>query len=136
MKNIILIANESGSRPALQSWTSPTLPDGYAWCPDEFAQVFYSTSPAGFVNITVENNTVTEMTINQEALDKYIAENPEQPAENQKTVDERVTDLEAQLAESDEAAIALYEAQMAQGAIDAEQDEAILELYELIGGKQ
>ena len=50
------------------------------------------------------------------------------------TVDERVTDLEAQLAESDEAAIALYEAQMAQGTIDAEQDEAILELYELLGG--
>lgn len=50
------------------------------------------------------------------------------------TVDERVAELEAQLAESDEAAIALYEAQIAQGAIDAEQDEAILELYELLGG--
>lgn len=79
MKIITLIASESGSRPPLQDWTSTVLPDGYAWCPDEFVEVFYSTSPAGFVNIAVENDTVVEMTINQEALDKYIAENPEQP---------------------------------------------------------
>lgn len=50
------------------------------------------------------------------------------------TPEERIVELETQLAESDEAAIALYEAQMAQGTIDAEQDEAILELYELLGG--
>ena len=90
MRIIKLIANESGSRPALQSWTSPALPEGYAWCPDEFAQVFYSTSPAGFVHITVEDDTVVEMTINQEALDKYIAEHPEQPEEPE-PMDETVT---------------------------------------------
>lgn len=79
MKIIKLIANESGSRPALQDWDFPTLPEGYAWCPDELTKIFYSTSPSGFVNITVENDTVTEMTINQEALDAYIAEHPVQP---------------------------------------------------------
>ena len=82
MKIIPLIANESGSRPPLQDWEYPTLPEGYAWCPDDFVEVFYSTNPAGFVNITVENETVTEMTINQEALDAYIAEHPDQPEDD------------------------------------------------------
>ena len=89
MKIILLTAFESGSRPPLQDWESTTLPDGYAWCPDEFAEVFYSTSPAGFVNITVEEDTVTEMTVNQEALDAYIASLPEpEPVVVEPTADE------------------------------------------------
>jgi hypothetical protein len=70
-------ANEIGSRPPLQEWHNATAPEGFALCPDEFFDVFYSTSPAGFVNITVEGDTVTEMTVNQEALDAYIASLPE-----------------------------------------------------------
>lgn len=77
MKIIQISANPSGSRPALQDWGSPVAPAGYALCPDEFFDVFYSTSPAGFVNITVENNVVTSMEVNQEALDAYIASLPE-----------------------------------------------------------
>ena len=77
MRIIMLNASESGSRPPLQDWEFPTLPEGYAWCPDEFVEVFYSTVPAGFVNIVVNEDTVTEMTINQEALDAYIASMPE-----------------------------------------------------------
>ena len=50
------------------------------------------------------------------------------------TQEERIAALEEQLAESDEAAIALYEAQAQQEAINAEQDEAILGIYEMIGG--
>ena len=89
MKIIQIIANESGSRPALQDWDTPTLPEGYAWCSDEFVEVFYSTSPAGFVNITVEEDTVTEMTVNQEALDAYIASLPEpEPVVVEPTADE------------------------------------------------
>lgn len=53
------------------------------------------------------------------------------PEDNTPTTEERITLLEAQLAESDEVAISLYEAQ---AAINAEQDDAILELYELVGG--
>ena len=74
-------ANEYGARAPMQTWGLPTLPDGYAWCPDEFYDVFYSTSPAGFVNITVKGDTVTAMTVNQAALDAYIAANPPQPEE-------------------------------------------------------
>lgn len=54
--------------------------------------------------------------------------------ETKPTNEERITLLEAQLAESDEVAISLYEAQAAQEAVNAEQDDAILELYELVGG--
>ena len=65
-------ANADGSRPALQTWGGKKLPDGYAICPDEFYSVFYSTDPAGFVNITVEGDTVTAMEVNNEALEAYI----------------------------------------------------------------
>lgn len=78
---MMLEAAENGGRPAPQTWDFPTLPDGYAWCPQAFYDVFYSTDPAGFVDITVENGTVTAMTVNMDALDAYIASMPEQEAE-------------------------------------------------------
>ena len=49
------------------------------------------------------------------------------------TTEQRVSDLEEQLAQSDETAIALYEAQEAQETINAQQDEALMEIYEMIG---
>lgn len=42
--------------------------------------------------------------------------------------------LEQQLAETDEAAIELYEANLTLEEHNAEQDEAIIEIYELMGG--
>lgn len=95
MKIIALTASEGGYRPPLQDWKG-ALPDGYAWCPDEFVEVFYSTDPAGFVHIKVENDTVVETTINQEALDAYIAEHPEQP-EQPATVEEQIAELQEAL---------------------------------------
>ena len=47
--------------------------------------------------------------------------------------EQRISDLEEQLAQSDETAIALYEAQEEQEAINAQQDEALMEIYEMIG---
>ena len=70
-------ANADGSRPPIQTWDKKTPPDNYAICPDDFIDIFYSTDPAGFVNITVENNTVIEMTVNEEAYNAYIASLPE-----------------------------------------------------------
>ena len=49
------------------------------------------------------------------------------------TTFERVTSLEEQLATADETAISLYEAQQKQDEINAQQDDALLEIYELIG---
>lgn len=44
----------------------------------------------------------------------------------------RVTELEDALAQTDEAAIELYEAQALQEEINAAQDEALIELYEMM----
>jgi hypothetical protein len=77
-----IIAREAdplGGRPPLQTWRAKTLPEGYAWCDEAFYDVFYSTSPAGFVNITVEGDTVTAMEVNHAAYEAYAAANP--PAE-------------------------------------------------------
>lgn len=47
------------------------------------------------------------------------------------TTEQRVSDLEEQIAQADETAISLYEAQEAQETINAQQDEALMELYEM-----
>lgn len=71
--------HKSGARPALQEWAGEFPPEGFAFCPAEFEHVFYMTNPAGFVDIVVEGDFVVAMGINQEALDRYIAEHPEEP---------------------------------------------------------
>lgn len=74
-------ANPSGSRPPIQSWNDENLPDGFAFLTDAQKDVFYSTTPAGFVNITVEEREgvkyVASIEINQEALDAYKATLPD-----------------------------------------------------------
>lgn len=104
--------NVNGSRPAIQTWARETPPEGYAICPDEFLAVFCSTDPAGFVNITVENDVVTAMEINQEALDAYIASHPEPVI----TPEEEIAELKAKLAETDYQAI-----KYAEGLLTAEE---------------
>ena len=47
------------------------------------------------------------------------------------TTNERIATLEEQLVQADETSIALYEAQEAQETINAQQDEALMELYEM-----
>ena len=61
---------------------------------------------------------------------EYTIEDDGQP-EPPLTTEQRVSDLEEQLAQSDETAIALYEAQEAQETVNAQQDEALMELYEM-----
>lgn len=72
---------ENGARPPLQSWNSANQPDGFAFCDETTKEVFYSTNPAGFVNIEIGEahgyKVVTKTTVNQEALDAYIASLPE-----------------------------------------------------------
>ena len=47
------------------------------------------------------------------------------------TTNERIATLKEQLVQADETSIALYEAQEAQETINAQQDEALMELYEM-----
>lgn len=94
---ITLAPQEDGGRPALQTWDEITPPEGYALCPEEYHDVFYSTNPAGFVNIEVEDGVVTAMEVNQEAYDAYVAANPAEPETDPKpTTEERIATLEAE----------------------------------------
>ena len=94
-------ANADGSRSALQTWGGKKLPDGYAICPDELYSIFYSTSPSGFVNITVEGDMVTAMEVNKEALDAYIAS----LAEISLTPEQEIAELKSKLDATDYQAI-------------------------------
>ena len=74
-------ANANGSRPPMQSWNSDTAPEGFALVTDAQKDVFYSTTPAGFVNITAKEENgakvVDTIEVNQEALDAFKATLPD-----------------------------------------------------------
>ena len=74
-------ANANGSRPPMQSWNSATAPEGFALVTDAQKDVFYSTTPAGFVSITVKEENgakvVDTIEVNQEALDAFKATLPD-----------------------------------------------------------
>ena len=80
-------ANANGSRPPVQSWNSATAPEGFALATDGQKDVFYSTTPAGFVNITVKEENgakgVDTIEVNQEASDAFKATLPD-PADSAK----------------------------------------------------
>ena len=101
MNFIKIKAKENGARPPIQTWNKPTLPEGYAICPDELYAVFYSTTPAGFVNIEVEDGVVVGMTVNDATLEAYIASIPEPVI----TPEEEIAELKAKLAATDYQAI-------------------------------
>ena len=84
-----------------------------------------------FSEVTMGWNEVNEEIAKREAYNgEYEIVDDGQP-EPPPTTEQRVSDLEEQLAQSDETAIALYEAQEAQEVINAQQDEALMELYEM-----
>ena len=64
----------------------------------------------------------------EEELEEDRAARPAPPP----STSERISILEEQLAQSDETAITVYEAQEAQEAINSQQDEALMEIYEMI----
>ena len=87
-------ANANGSRPPTQSWSGATPPEGYALATDAQKDVFYSTTPAGFVNVTVEEREgvkyVASIEVNQEALDAFKATLPD-PTDSVKA--EKITEI-------------------------------------------
>lgn len=87
-------ANANGSRPPMQSWNNDTVPEGFALVTDAQKDVFYSTTPAGFVNITVKEENgakvVDTIEVNQEALDAFKATLPD-PIDSIKA--EKITEI-------------------------------------------
>lgn len=75
--------------PPLIDWGKPTPPDGWALFPDQFYSTFYPADKlaAGFVDITVENGTVTDCIWNEEAYQAYIASLPDPEPETPSDTD-------------------------------------------------
>ena len=63
-----------------------------------------------------------------------VEEVPDPPHEPTQEQEQRITALEEQMALADETAIELFEAQMAQEEINLAQDDALIELYEMMEG--
>lgn len=79
---------KNGGYSVIQTWPGDVPPESYVIVPDTLdTSVFYEF--LGFVDLTIEGNTVTAMTGNQEALDAYKASLPE-PVEPPPTQLDRV----------------------------------------------
>lgn len=85
---------ENGGYSVIQTWPGEVPPEGYVIVPDTLdTKVFCEF--LGFVDLTIEGDTVTAMTGNQAALDAYKASLPE-PIDPPPTTEERVAALEAE----------------------------------------
>lgn len=155
MKIIQINPNPSGAYPSPNNWGNQTPPNGYAVIADTVDMAdFYAYN--GFVTLTIEQtkvgeaisfdeenepitpiyaDTVTSYTPNIEAWEAWKAEQPT-PSKPEPTTEERVSALEEQLAQADETAIYLFEMQAEQDEINAAQDEALIALFEMIGGEE
>ena len=86
---------ENGGYSVIQTWPGDVPPEGYVIVPDTLdTSVFYEF--LGFVDLTIEDDTVTAMTGNQAALDAYKASLPGSTPEPEPTTDERVAALESE----------------------------------------
>lgn len=91
MQIIKITANESGSRPPIQTWEGALPPAGYAEVTCD-AAAFYEYN--GFVTLTIEDGRVMDMQPNIEAWEAWKATLPE-PEHQAPTAEERLDALEA-----------------------------------------
>ena len=83
--------NANGSRPPIQSRSGETAPTGYTALLDGLdTSVFYEHN--GFVDLTIEDGTVTDMTANTEAWEAWKASLPPEP-EPEPTAEDITLDL-------------------------------------------
>lgn len=98
--------------------------DGYIAVPAHLEAAVWAC--CGYCDLDIQDGTLVGITA------KEVPVVPEPDPEP--TADERVSALEEALAQTDETAITLYEAQAEQETINASQDEVLLEIYEMLGG--
>lgn len=100
------------------------VPDGWAVLPSEI-----NTANFPFGDVEVDASTPPRV------ISWTPRDIPETPGSDpEPTVEERLDTLEDALAQTDETAIALYEANEEQSQINAAQDEALIEIYEMMEG--
>ena len=127
-ENRVLRLEGEYSLPAnLDGWTKIDEGNGDKYA---LAQSHYLSKPlydGAVLRYKLVDGKIVERTTEEIEADKAKLPKPAP------TTTERVTSLEEQLATADETAISLYEAQQKQDEINAQQDDALLEIYELIG---
>ena len=122
-------ANENGWHDLQKNsgWSSNPKPEEFVVVPDDMVEEIWETK--GYCNIVL-NKDETEVVSFTPTEIPYIPVPEPKPTKEEK----RIAELEEQLLLADETAVALYESQLAQEEINIAQDEALVELYEMLGG--
>ena len=126
MTIIEILAREDGSHN-IQSrhGAARVWEDGYIEVPSHLEAAVWAT--CGWCDLHIEEGRLVGVTPTERPPEPE--PEPEPPS-----VEERVAALEEALAQTDETAIALFESQAAQESINAQQDDALLDMYEMLGG--
>lgn len=123
MTIIEINAREDGSRN-IQSrhGAARVWEDGYIEVPVHLEAAVWATY--GWCDLQIEEGALVGITP---------TERPPEPEPEPSPLD-RLGALEEALAQTDETAIALFESQAEQASINAQQDDALLDIYEMLGG--
>ena len=123
MTIIEINAREDGSRN-IQSrhGAARVWEDGYIEVPVHLEAAVWATYGGG--ELQIEEGALVGITP---------TERPPEPEPEPSPLD-RLGLLEEALAQTDETAIALFESQAEQASINAQQDDALLDIYEMLGG--
>lgn len=123
MTIIEINAREDGSRN-IQSrhGAARVWEDGYIEVPVHLEAAVWATY--GWCDLQIEEGALVGITP---------TERPPEPEPEPSPLD-RLEALEEALAQTDETAIALFESQAEQASINAQQDDALLDIYEMLGG--
>ena len=123
MTIIEINAREDGSRN-IQSrhGAARVWEDGYIEVPVHLDAAVWATY--GWCDLQIEEGALVGITP---------TERPPEPEPEPSPLD-RLGLLEEALAQTDETAIALFESQAEQASINAQQDDALLDIYEMLGG--
>ena len=123
MTIIEINAREDGSRN-IQSrhGAARVWEDGYIEVPVHLEAAVWVTY--GWCDLQIEEGALVGITP---------TERPPEPEPEPSPLD-RLGLLEEALAQTDETAIALFESQAEQASINAQQDDALLDIYEMLGG--
>ena len=125
MTIIEINAREDGSRN-IQSrhGAARVWEDGYIEVPVHLEAAVWATY--GWCDLQIEEGVLVGITPTKRP--------PEPEPEPEPSPLDRLGALEEALAQTDETAIALFESQAAQESINAQQDDALLDMYEMLGG--
>lgn len=110
------------------AWSENPYGEEYAVVPDNMVLDIMATQGFCSIELTEDGTEVASFT----ALD--IPTIPEAEAKTEPTADERIAELEEQLLISDELSVDLYESLLTQEAINTAQDDALVEIYEILEG--